>query len=78
MKGRARIASGKSFPDSKAPVIVERIVGYLGTVAALGIKQQYDVTPDGQRFLLNVERGASAVSPITVVLNWTKAVTSDK
>jgi hypothetical protein len=28
----------------------------------------YDVSPDGQRFLVNVRVGA--VAPITVVLNW--------
>jgi len=35
-----------------------------------GIYHQYDVTPDGQRFLVNTleEQGESA--PITVVLNW--------
>jgi Tol biopolymer transport system component len=34
----------------------------------------YDVSPDGQRFLMNtvVERGASA--PLTVTLNWTEAL----
>ena len=36
-----------------------------------GIYHQYDVTPNGQRFLVNTleEQGESA--PITVVLNWT-------
>jgi hypothetical protein len=32
--------------------------------------QQYDVTSDGQRFLLNLEVESSAL-PITVMLNWT-------
>ena len=35
-----------------------------------GFKQQYDVTRDGQRFLLNVPLEGSASSPITVVVNW--------
>jgi hypothetical protein len=30
----------------------------------------YDVTPDGQRFLINAQP-ADAGPPITVVLNWT-------
>jgi hypothetical protein len=34
------------------------------------LKQQYDVTRDGQRFLLNSLTEESAPSPITVVLNW--------
>ena len=33
--------------------------------------QQYDVSPDGQRFLMNVPAGDAAASPtITVVVNW--------
>jgi hypothetical protein len=34
---------------------------------------RYDVTPDGQRFLINTVAGAAtpaSSSPITVVLNW--------
>ena len=34
-------------------------------------RAQYDVTRDGQRFLLNVPIEETAPSPITVVLNWT-------
>ncbi len=37
-------------------------------------RHQYDVTRDGQRFLLNVPLEQSASSPITVVLNWTTAL----
>jgi hypothetical protein len=33
-------------------------------------RQQYDVTPDGQKFLLNTELGGTTTPPITVVLNW--------
>ncbi|MBI1954924.1 MAG: PD40 domain-containing protein [Acidobacteria bacterium] len=34
-------------------------------------RQQYDVTPDGQRFLLNVPTNRGSASPtITVVTNW--------
>lgn len=36
-------------------------------------RQLYDVTADGQRFLLNVAP-EEVVSPITVVLNWTAGV----
>ncbi len=41
----------------------------LGTTVNSGWMQQYDVTPDGQRFLLNLEPDSSA-SHITAVLNW--------
>ena len=34
-----------------------------------GFKQQYVVSPDGQRFLINSLMAATA-SPITLVLNW--------
>ena len=33
--------------------------------------QQYDVTADGQRFLINTDLSDVLVAPITVVLNWT-------
>jgi Tol biopolymer transport system component len=36
----------------------------------LGIRLQYDVARDGQRFLLNVPVEDAAASSITVVLNW--------
>jgi eukaryotic-like serine/threonine-protein kinase len=35
---------------------------------------RYVVTPDGQRFLINVPAGDGAVAPITVVVNWTSAL----
>jgi eukaryotic-like serine/threonine-protein kinase len=36
-----------------------------------GIETQYDVSPDGQRFLFNVVARAAKSPSITVVLNWT-------
>jgi Tol biopolymer transport system component len=33
-------------------------------------KQQYDVTPDGQRFLINTPVEGATSPPLTVVLNW--------
>jgi eukaryotic-like serine/threonine-protein kinase len=36
----------------------------------LGVRLQYDVARDGQRFLLNVPLDDAAASSITVVLNW--------
>jgi hypothetical protein len=33
--------------------------------------QQYAVSPDGQRFLINIIADESTASPITIVTNWT-------
>lgn len=33
-------------------------------------RQQFDVAPDGQRFLVNVPLEEATVTPITVVMNW--------
>ena len=35
----------------------------------VGFSRGYDVTPDGQRFLVN-SRIEGAVPPITVIINW--------
>lgn len=38
-------------------------------------RHQYDVTPDGQRFLINVSATTgTAASPVTVLVNWTAAL----
>jgi Tol biopolymer transport system component len=34
-------------------------------------RSQYDVSPDGQRFLINTMSGQAGEAPITVVVNWT-------
>ncbi len=33
-------------------------------------KQHYAVSPDGQRFLINMPAGETEVSPINLILNW--------
>ena len=33
-------------------------------------KQQYAVSSDGQRFLVNLAADESTTSPITIILNW--------
>ena len=45
-----------------------RIVG--GPVAPFGNKQQYSVSSDGQRFLVNLAADEGAASPITLIYNW--------
>jgi Tol biopolymer transport system component len=42
-----------------------------GARTMLGFRHQYDVSPDGQRFLINVPVAEESSSPITLVLNWT-------
>ena len=32
----------------------------------------YDVTPDGQRFLVNIPLEWTSAAPITVLTNWTE------
>jgi hypothetical protein len=36
-----------------------------------GFRYMYDVSADGQRFLINAAPEQTAAAPITVVLNWT-------
>jgi len=33
-------------------------------------KQNYSVSPDGQRFLINIVVEESAASPINIIYNW--------
>jgi Tol biopolymer transport system component len=35
-----------------------------------GYNQSYDISPDGQRFLMNTITEETSVPPITVILNW--------
>jgi Tol biopolymer transport system component len=52
-------------PGSPTPLFATRVGGALqGT-----FRQQYDVSSDGQRFLMNTIT-EEAASPITVILNW--------
>lgn len=42
-----------------------------GDMLALAIVAQYDVSADGQRFLMNLETAAQGQRMITLVSNWT-------
>ena len=56
-------------PGTPLPLFPARILG--GPVPVTGFRAQYDVTANGQRFLLNVPVDEDASFPaITVVLNW--------
>jgi hypothetical protein len=39
-----------------------------------GSNKIFDVTPDGQKFLVGISSHDSAPSRVTVVLNWTAAL----
>jgi Tol biopolymer transport system component len=57
---------GSSFQVGTVPALFQ-------TQARTNVRYMYDVSPDGQRFLINtlVEQ---AVQPITLVVNWTAAL----
>ena len=54
-------------PGNPAALFPVRIAG--GPLPGAG-KQQYAVSPDGQRFLVNLAMDEGAASPITLILNW--------
>jgi Tol biopolymer transport system component len=57
-------------PGTPAPLFEAHTVG--GPSSPTGFRQQYDVSSDGQRFLLNLEAdNEKAAPPFTVVMNWT-------
>ena len=39
--------------------------------AKVGATNKFDVSADGQRFLINMSVGSTAPQPITLVVNWT-------
>ena len=45
-----------------------RIAG--GPLLGSAAKQQYAVSSDGQRFLVNLAADEGSASPITLILNW--------
>ena len=62
-----RLASNVQTIDAATPVPL--FVTHIGGAISVPFKQQYDVSPDGQRFLMNTI-AEEATSPITVILNW--------
>ena len=57
--------------EAATPSLLFDASAYLGRLEATGVDYQYDLTADGQRFVLVQEIQESSVVPITVVLNWT-------
>jgi Tol biopolymer transport system component len=56
---------GQPVFGSPAALFQTRAVGVTGT-----LRQQYVVTADGQKFLINVTTDEGTTSPITILLNW--------
>jgi eukaryotic-like serine/threonine-protein kinase len=66
------VKAGTTFEaGTPEPLFQTRIYGLAPSVY---YSQQYDVTPDAQRFLLNVDAADVIAAPLTVVLDWTAAV----
>jgi serine/threonine protein kinase len=65
---------GETLADrlNRGPVPLDEALRYFDTnVITSGLGTRYDVTPDGQRFILNLNSAAAtAIPPIRVVLNW--------
>jgi hypothetical protein len=62
---------GDTTLEIGTPVPLFRLRLLNGPNGAQGFRAQYDVTRDGQKFLLNVPVEDAPTPPITVVLNWT-------
>jgi len=67
------VEAGKNFfrPGIPKPLFQTRLEFDPSEFFANG-RRQYDVTPDGQRFLLNQHVADATDAPITVVVNWPK------
>src|SRR5262249_29190418 len=63
----ASLGIGQAVPLFRVPIIVQ------GSEAG-GLPMAYDVTADGQRFLIDLEP-ENPPPPMTVVLNWRGALT---
>lgn len=74
MAAPVRISTDGRALERGVPTRLFRVPIVFGGSPPDNVKQQYDVTPDGQRFLINVSSEEASVAPITVVLNWTAAL----
>jgi hypothetical protein len=60
---------GSAFEVGAVRALLEpriRTQGYLG----YGTGSNYDVSPDGQRFLVNAAVAGQTTTPITLIVNW--------
>jgi hypothetical protein len=66
-------AKGSAFAVVAVRALFEvhrRVAGYRG----FGSSFNYDVSPDGQRFLVNAVGSEQMTAPITLVVNWMAAL----
>ena len=66
----AAVETEAASPTFKAATPVELFATRIVQVPPATQRHQYAVSPDGQRFLINVSAESANVSPITVILNW--------
>ena len=65
-----RVSSGRQPLQAGEPVRLFR-TSIVGSGAPRdSLKQQYDVSADGQRFLVNITTDTVSLSPITIIQNW--------
>jgi eukaryotic-like serine/threonine-protein kinase len=62
------------IPDAGSPTRLFRTAMSSGLINTVYTRNQYTVTADGQRFLINQGAATGTRSPVTVVLNWTAAL----
>jgi hypothetical protein len=60
------VGQGVTF-NAAVPVPLFRIPG---EILALGVVTQYDASPDGQRFLMNLNTPTQGQRAITLVSSW--------
>ena len=63
-----RFASNGQALEAGTPVPL--FATRVGGAVQYANRQQYMVSPDGQRFLMNTVTEEPSASPITVILNW--------
>jgi Tol biopolymer transport system component len=67
------IKTGATF-EAGAPETLFQTRIYGGLATSPLFSQQYDVSPDGRQFLINVDMSDVTAAPLTVVLDWTAAL----
>jgi hypothetical protein len=70
MSATLRFSSDGQSPEVSAVQQLFRVPIVFGGAPRDNNKEQYAVSPDGQRFLVNVTSDETTGSPVTVVLNW--------
>jgi serine/threonine protein kinase len=62
-----RVKEGSTFEaDAATPLFLTRLRQHISATDLFS----YDVSPDGQRFLMNTDVGETTAKPLNIVLNW--------